>query len=116
MNGRVDLASAEGVAAVIQARSDAQLRAARLVLDGALSRSVGEVRAACTELTALVEADIDFAEEPIEFITPAELQRRLAELQGRLVALARDALPAEQPDDRPRVLLLGPPNAGRARC
>lgn len=114
LNGSMDLAEAEAVAGVIRSQTDSQLRASRRQLDGMLSILVTEARDALAELLALVEADIDFAEEPIEFITPSELQTRLSDVRARLISLDRGAVSAERLDSLPRVLLLGPPNAGKS--
>ncbi len=114
LHGRMDLSQAQAVAAVISAESDTQLRAARRMMDGALSRGITAVRDELAELLALVEADIDFAEEPIEFITPAELIDRLGRVRERLLAVRRDTRRMERAGVLPRVLLIGPPNAGKS--
>lgn len=114
LNGRIDLAAAEGVAAVIRAQSDVQLRAARRLMDGTLAERVRGAKEELAELLALVEADIDFAEEPIEFITPPELSRRLAGLMKRLRDLLERGVSMERLDVLPRILLVGPPNAGKS--
>ncbi len=114
LHGAMDLASAEAVAAVIRAESDVQLRAARRMKDGALAKYIAEVRDELAELLALVEADIDFAEEPIEFITPPKLLNRLSMVQDRLETLVRGSSASERFDTLPRILLLGPPNAGKS--
>lgn len=114
LNGRIDLASAEAVAGVIRARSDAQLRAARRMMDGTLADRLRDARDELGELLALVEADIDFAEEPIEFITPAELVNRLNKVRAQLFVLTDRGVSVERIENLPRILLLGPPNAGKS--
>lgn len=114
LNGAMDLASAEAVAGIIRARSDHQLRAFRHLLGGALSITISAARDELAELLALVEADIDFAEEPIEFITPPELQRRMQALESSLGTLIDCSAPRERVEVLPNVLLLGPPNAGKS--
>ena len=113
-HGRLNLAEAEAVAEVIRARTDTQLRAARRMLEGALTAPVQELRRRMSELTALVEADIDFAEEPIDFISPGQLRARLAEVRVQLAQVRRSAVALERLDLVPRVLLVGPPNAGKS--
>ncbi len=113
-NGAMDLVSAEGVARLIRAQSDTQLQAARRMMDGALSVKVLALRDSLAELLGLVEAGIDFAEEPIEFISSVELVRRLRELIYSFRDVQTQARDREVFDPLPRVLLLGPPNAGKS--
>ncbi len=114
LNGAMDLAEAEAVAGVIRARTDTQLRASRWMRDGRLSHEISDARDELAELLALVEADIDFAEEPIEFITPVALRERLAAINARLSRIPAETKSAERLDALPRVLLLGRPNAGKS--
>ncbi len=114
LNGRMDLAEAEAVAGVIRAQSDTQLRAARRMSGGALAKTIAALRDDLGQLLALVEADIDFAEEPVEFISAPLLKERLAALGDQLRNLLAGARAAETLDRLPHVLLLGPPNAGKS--
>lgn len=112
--GAMDLSRAQAVAATINARTDAQLRAARKLQDGHLSRQVADWQRQLAELTALVEADIDFAEEPIEFIAPDALRTRVQALMDDIKNLCAAATGIERFDVSPTILLLGPPNAGKS--
>ena len=114
INGAMDLASAEAVAHIIRARTDTQLRAAHRMREARWTQDVCRARDEMVELAALVEADIDFSEEPIEFITPATLRERLAAINNRLSPLVKGAASTERLDVLPRILLLGPPNAGKS--
>lgn len=114
LSGALDLCSAEAVAGVIRARTDTQLRAARRMMDGALAGRLKEARNELAELAALVEADIDFAEEPVEFIAPGALRDRLRGITSTLEALLAESAVVEQFDSLPHILLLGPPNAGKS--
>lgn len=112
--GAMDLSEAEGVAGIIRAETDAQLRASRAQLAGDLSHRIRGVRDRLAEMLALVEAGIDFVDEPIEFITAAEASKRLREIAAELRPLSTRAASAEVADQVPRILLLGPPNAGKS--
>lgn len=114
LHGAMPLSEAEAVASLIHARADVQLRAARLMKEGTLHVQVTAARDALGELLALVEADIDFAEEPIEFITPRELQARLSAVEGDLRRLMARSMAVERLDTLPRILLFGAPNAGKS--
>jgi tRNA modification GTPase len=114
LNGRLDLARAEAVAATIHAESDSQLRAARRMMEGTLSKRVKQSRDELAEILALVEADIDFAEEPIDFIRPDALRARVDSLRVSLDALVQAGPTVERLGQLPHVLLVGPPNAGKS--
>lgn len=114
LNGGMDLTKAEAVAGTIHAESDGQLRAARRMMEGTLAKSVKKSRDELAELLALVEADIDFAEEPIDFIRPAALRARVDAVGATLLGLAEAGPTVERLAQLPHVLLLGPPNAGKS--
>ncbi len=112
--GGMNLARAEAVAAVIRAQSDTQLRAARHMSEGILAQRISAVGDELSELLALVEADIDFAEEPIDFITPSVLHDRLSRLKQQLCDLLESAETVERFDALPQILLFGAPNVGKS--
>ncbi len=114
LEGAMDLSQAEAVGGLIRAQTDTQLRAARRIMAGVLAEQLTRSRDALAELLALVEADIDFSEEPIEFITPPELCTRLDEVSSQLEGLRTGAPSVERFEVLPRILLLGPPNAGKS--
>lgn len=114
INGRLDVQAAQGVAGLIRARSDVQLRASRRMMDATWAREIAGLRNEIAELLALVEADIDFAEEPIEFITPQSLAESLVRIGGKLEVLQNRTTTIERFGIMPHVLLLGPPNAGKS--
>lgn len=112
--GAKSLTQAEAVAGSIRAQSDTQLRATRKMMDGALSKQIQDTRNELAEMMALVEADIDFAEESIDFITPEELNTKLNAIHQQLQKLITNSVSIERFDVLPRILLLGPPNAGKS--
>ena len=113
-NGRIDLTEAEAVAEVINARSDGQLRAAERLLDGRLHRVCSEITRRLTEALALVEANIDFSEEDIEFATGEQLRGQIAAVLGDLGRLLTDSMTWDDLTHLPRVAVAGPANAGKS--
>ena len=114
LNGKLDLAQAEAVADLIHAESTLGRRTAVAALTGRISDAVAGVRAALVQTAALVELELDFGDEDVEFADRdalrallADADRLLGELVGtaRLGALARDGV---------RVVLGGRPNAGKS--
>ncbi len=114
LHGALNLAQAESVAAIIHAQSDAQLRAARRLQVGRLAIEASAIRDNLAEMLALVEAGIDFVEEPIEFITTADAAHRLVDMDARFAHWLSGGVTTEALDVLPRILLLGPPNAGKS--
>ncbi len=114
LTGAMDLTEAEAVATVINARSDAELRAAQKLKEGRLAQRGAAVAEELTTLTSLVEADIDFSEEPIDFISPQEIRARLHVLVTGLRDLLDRTDAVERLSSIPSVMLVGPPNAGKS--
>ncbi len=111
--GRISLLEAEGTAAAIAADGEAELAAAEAVRGGKLAEAVTTQRDTLVSLLALVEAGIDFTDqEDVVPITPADLRAGLAEVGAALAALAIG--PAASPAGLPRVVLAGPPSAGKS--
>jgi tRNA modification GTPase len=114
LGGKLDLAQAEGVAAAVAGESDAQLVAAGRLLDGVLSSRVGSIRDELADLVAVVEAGIDFSEEGIEFITPADAGRRVGTIRSQIDTLLSASVAAERLETLPEVMLVGPANVGKS--
>jgi tRNA modification GTPase len=113
-NGKLDLAQAEAVAALVRSRSDAAAHAARAALDGALSRRVARLDSALVSLLAEVEARIDFPADASEGIDGHALAKRCREIAEEVRAW-RDALPgARRREQGLHVVLAGPPNVGKS--
>ncbi len=112
--GALDLTQVHGIAGMIAAGSDLQLQAAERLLHGGLSRVATAAREDLADLLSLVEGALDFADEPIEFIQPAELRVRLANTLGALESTRAAGLRAERWGRLPHVLLTGPPNVGKS--
>lgn len=111
VNGRIDLTEAEGLADLLAAETEAQRAAAMLLAGGALGRHVERWRTALLRESALIEAALDFADEGD--VAPPPGDDGLAALSGALAAMLAMP-PAERLHDGIRVVLAGPPNAGKS--
>ncbi len=113
--GKLDLLEAEGVAAMIAARSDAQLDAARQLHGRALGRTADTLAATLTDSLALVEAGIDFTDqEDVVPIAPRDLHERLRVLLAQVRDLLQRSRSWSALDALPRVVLAGPPSTGKS--
>ncbi|MCZ2340772.1 MAG: tRNA uridine-5-carboxymethylaminomethyl(34) synthesis GTPase MnmE [Bacteroidales bacterium] len=112
--GKKDLAQAEAVHAVIQAREESELRLALSRLAGGVSRPLDIVRDDLLSLLADVEAELDFVEEDIQFVDESAILSRITAGLAQLTNLRRQ-LDQRTLSDRPiRVVIVGKPNAGKS--
>lgn len=112
-NGRINLAEAEGLADLLAAETELQRRVAIDMAGGALSRLVEGWRNRLLELSAQVEASLDFEDEADVGVLPASFAGDIAALAGAVEqALASPS--AEPLREGYRVALAGPPNAGKS--
>lgn len=112
--GRMDLTQAEAVLGVIDAESEHQLQTALTQLAGGLSRRLGDLREQLLCDLADLEAGLDFVEEDIEFVSRADVRRRVQETIADVTALLRVAETRHRDAARPQVVLVGLPNAGKS--
>ncbi len=113
--GRLDLTEAEGVAATIHAVSDGQLAAAAHLRQGELARFSRARVDRLGHLLALVEAGIDFVDqEDVVPIAPADLSAALGQEHAALGALLARSRSWGAVEALPRVVLVGPPSAGKS--
>ena len=112
-NGRIDLAEAEGLADLLAAETELQRRAALAAAGGVLSRQVENWRTRVLALGAQVEAVLDFGDEDDVAGLPPDFSPAVAEL-AREIGLWLDRPLVEPLREGFRVVLAGPPNAGKS--
>jgi len=114
LSGRIDLAQAEAVLALIRARSESELLAAAAKLEGKVSDECAEAQQQLADLRALIEAALDFAEHGIDLITERDFLARAESIRARLDAEVRKGRGDLASDGHVHVVLCGPPNAGKS--
>jgi tRNA modification GTPase len=113
--GRMDLAAVEGVADLVAADTEAQRRQALAQAEGALGARVGAWRDRILAARALAEASLDFADEDDVAADALEQARAVAAaLQADIATALAASRGAERLRDGFRVVVLGPPNAGKS--
>jgi tRNA modification GTPase len=115
LGGRLDLTQAEAVLGVIDAKSKKSLDVALAQLAGGLTAPLQRLRTDLINLLADLEAGLDFVDEDIEFISPAEVEKRLKSIGKELDQLLDSLQTRGTPSVRPRVVLAGLPNAGKSQ-
>ena len=114
LNGRIDLAQAEAVMDVIQAKSKMGLTSAVEQLEGTLSRVVGAMRLELTELITRLEVMIDYPEEDLEDIAVPDCTGALQDMKKKLAAMLEDSHSGKMVRDGVMVAIAGTPNAGKS--
>ncbi len=114
LNGKVDLAQAEAVADLIHASSSLAHRTAVNQLEGRYSEQLNRLRDELLELSSLVELELDFSEEDVEFADRDRLVGLLGEIEGLSGRLLRSYRIGALIRDGVRVVIGGRPNAGKS--
>jgi len=114
LNGKLDLAQAEAVVEVINARTEASLRGARNQLDGMLSKKIHELRTQLIDTSSLVELELDFAEEDVEFIAYDKLLLMVENIISEIDKLLGTYSFGKVIRDGVNVALVGIPNVGKS--
>jgi len=113
LNGKLSLSEAEALAELIEARTEAQARGALARLSGRTSGALASVRASLLSAHALWTAAIDFPEQAGPQDSPA-IAGHIEAARKTLEALARGAAVGARLARGIRVVLAGPPNAGKS--
>lgn len=115
LNGRLDLAKAEGIRELTQAQTEHQWLAANQLFGGKLSAKIVELRQALISAMALLEAKIDFPEEEDSaHISQNEIVKTVNSVEDQISQLLASYENGKIAASGLRVALLGPPNAGKS--
>lgn len=114
INGKIDLAQAEGVANMISAGGEAAAKASMNLLNGALSRRIGGVLQELLDASALMGAWVDYPDEEIPELTNEELEKTLSGAENELQSLISEYDNGLVMTEGVDTAIVGKPNAGKS--
>lgn len=114
VGGKMDLAQAEAVADIVAASGAAAHRAALNQLKGGFSSELRELRNQIVEITALMELELDFSEEDVEFADRSRLKELLERTLGHIAGLADSFSKGNAVRNGVPVAIAGAPNSGKS--
>lgn len=114
LNGKMDLSQAEAVADLIASSSAASHRMALNQMKGGFSAELIKLRAALLHITSLLELELDFSEEDVEFADRSELRRIAAHIETLLNRLCRSFSLGNVIKNGVPVAIVGNTNVGKS--
>lgn len=113
-SGRFDLAQAEAVADIIAADSRASHRLAVSQMRGDFSKKLNGLRDSLLELVSLLELELDFSEEDVEFASRVKLKTLACEIHETVSRLAKSFKTGDAIKRGVSVAIVGETNAGKS--
>src|SRR5690606_14650351 len=114
LNGRFDLAQAEAVADLINAETDNARMAALNQMRGGFSKEINHLREALVHFASLIELELDFSEEDVEFASRDDLRRLVDNIQQYTGSLIKSFDQGNVIRNGVRTVIAGKPNAGKS--
>ncbi len=114
LNGRIDLAQAEAVCGLVEARTQASLRTAVHQLRGGLSREIDGIVDTLVKTTAVLEASLDFPEEELDLPEMRDILDELAAVRSHMERLICSYARGRIFREGVTTLLVGKPNVGKS--
>jgi tRNA modification GTPase len=114
LNGKLDLTQAEAVADIINSRTEASLRGARNQLDGILSKKIDTLRNQLINSTSLIELELDFAEEDLEFVSKNKVLNQIENIISEIDNLLATYSFGRVIREGVNVAIVGKPNVGKS--
>ncbi|MGL4797591.1 MAG: tRNA uridine-5-carboxymethylaminomethyl(34) synthesis GTPase MnmE [Paraclostridium sp.] len=114
LNGRIDLAQAEAIIDVINAKTDMAHTVAQSQLEGSLSKKIKDLRFNITEILAQITVSLDFPDEDVEQITYNTLKEKSINLQQEINKLYDTAESGKILRDGLKTVIVGKPNVGKS--
>ncbi len=114
MNGRINLAQAEAVADIIASENEMQHKVALQQMRGGYAKDLQQLRQQLIDYAALIELELDFGEEDVEFAKREQLIDFISHLQSHIAALVDSFKTGNAIKEGIPVAIIGKPNAGKS--
>lgn len=114
LNGRFDLAQAEAVADLINSETDNARQAALNQMRGGFSREINHLREELIHFASLIELEMDFGEEDVEFAKRDDLRKLILKIQSYLSSLIQSFDQGNVIKNGVPTVIAGKPNAGKS--
>jgi tRNA modification GTPase len=114
LHGRFDLAQAEAVADLINAETDNARQAALNQMRGGFSKEINNLREELIHFASLIELELDFGEEDVEFAKRDDLRKLIQRIQSYLLSLIRSFDQGNVIKNGVPTVIAGKPNAGKS--
>jgi len=114
LNGKMDLSQAEAVADLIAGESEAAHSVALRQLRGGFKSEIAQLREELIHFASLVELELDFSEEDVEFADRAQLKNLVQKIQGYIRALLQSFALGNALKTGVATVIAGRPNAGKS--
>jgi tRNA modification GTPase len=114
LNGRIDLSQAEAVADLIASQSDSSHRIALNQMRGGISDKISILRQKLLDFASLIELELDFSEEDVEFANREQFFSLITELQEELSLLINSFSMGNVIKQGIPVAIIGKPNVGKS--
>ena len=114
LNGKFDLSQAEAVADLIAAQSGSSHDLAMSQMRGGFSKKIRDLRASLVEFTSLIELELDFSEENVEFASRTDFMKLLEEMKKEISQMIGSFSVGNVLKNGIPVTIAGKPNVGKS--
>lgn len=114
LNKRLDLSQAEAVADLIKAKTDSAHESSLKQLEGSLSKYISSVRQEIIDATSLIELELDFSEEDLEFVSKDEFRKKIIALTEKLNDIISSYISGKIIRDGINLVISGRTNSGKS--